>query len=202
MQQSPIYTTHQPSSPISISPQTRQSSSSNPTRKTTLTRPAQPSAISEKQQITSLENRARTLREALNLIHNTAQEDQLDLITHQWLSAGREIVERLFDLLPRPDPTANQTSSLVPITRANPWKSYGYDRYETFNDEQRKWLDHADRDNDGSPLDENGDVIMGMDGEVGMGALDKMLNDEIGLARKREEKSGKTGEYIPQAPEW
>jgi len=61
------------------------------------------SGRSEKSQVEKLESRARTLRDAVKLLKNREEDDEVEAVTKQWLAAGREIVGRLFKLMPKPE---------------------------------------------------------------------------------------------------
>jgi hypothetical protein len=58
-----------------------------------------PSRTSE---IAALEGRRQTLIQALKIVRNEEDEDQLRELHQQWLTAGREMSEKLFSTVPEP----------------------------------------------------------------------------------------------------
>ena len=114
----------------------------------------------------------RSLREALSILQNPEREKEVEDLAQQWLEAGREVVERLFSLIPRPEPQEEKGSSYG-FSGSSSYNSYNsfnsFNNYSTY-DSGASGFSNADaaqyieRDEDGDPIvpdlvDENGDDL-------------------------------------------
>ena len=117
----------------------------------------------DKSRVVSLESRARQLREAISYLSRYEEDERLADLTEQWLTAGREIAERLFGLLPQPEDFQGgqeQAISLQAGGMSSTW--HGSDsRGSRITAEDREILDSMDRDDEGNILDSDGNRIGG-----------------------------------------
>jgi hypothetical protein len=124
--------------------------------------------ISDRQTITSLETRARHLREALSHIQTPEKGYELEQLTAQWLAAGREITERLFALIPQPD-RLEMTTDLVAFTNTGHGEAqagWGMDHSgggvaDVFlTRAEEEYLASAQRNDNGDAVDAEGNLLL------------------------------------------
>lgn len=128
-------------------------------------------------------------------------EDQNEIkrvmeLTKQWRLAGREMVERLFDLIPKPNdngndsartsiyPSSSTTQSLYGVY-SSPWQD------GILTEEQRDFLSKADTNADGDPVDSEGNPLL--PDVASADDVSRILREEARLA----DMSG-PGEYMPK----
>jgi hypothetical protein len=137
-------------------------------------------------QIANLEKEARTLRQAVKYKTEQEEDERLqDLIT-QWRTAGRDVVEQIFDRVPKP--TDNEDNS-VNNSNSNPWMSGGGGDGMELTIEQERWLKECRKNEDGEPIDDEGNTLLPKPHE----------NDLVNLIA--EESKGRRGEkqgYYPR----
>lgn len=86
---------------------------------------------------------------------NESEEDErLEHLIIQWRTAGRDVVEQIFDRIPKP--TENDE---VKEART-PWMTSGRDDTMELTDEQECWLKNCDKNEDGEPIDEEGNPLI------------------------------------------
>ena len=108
----------------------------------------------------ALENRVRQLREALGYLHDPDQDDQLQTLIEQWRTAGRDVVERLFSLAPKPDDADDPPGrGGGPSSTSHPWSGEGMMTH-TLTEEQREYLAKAPTNADGDPVDHEGNPLL------------------------------------------
>jgi hypothetical protein len=103
--------------------------------------------------IAILEKEARTLRQAVKYQNELEEDERLQHLINQWRTAGRDVVEQIFDRIPKP--TENDEVK----QGRNPWMSGGDDMME-LTDEQEKWLENCDKNEDGEPIDHDGNPLI------------------------------------------
>ena len=139
-----------------------------------------------------LESKARKLREALTYIEHPEKESELrDLVT-LWRAGGREVVERLFVLIPKPDEAKSDTyydshSSPTPL----PW-STDTARGHVLTLEQRDYLARAPTNDEGDPVDYEGNLLL--PDVTSQKELMRLVENEAAMGERRH---GKQGGYIP-----
>jgi hypothetical protein len=100
-----------------------------------------------------LEKEARTLRQAVKYQNELEEDERLQHLINQWRTAGRDVVEQIFDRIPKP--TENDEVKQA----RNPWMS-GRDDMMELTDEQEKWLENCDKNEDGEPIDDEGNPLI------------------------------------------
>jgi hypothetical protein len=100
-----------------------------------------------------LEKEARTLRQAVKYQNELEDNERLQHLINQWRTAGRDVVEQIFDRIPKP--TENDEFKQA----RNPWMS-GRDHMMELTDEQEKWLENCDKNEDGEPIDDEGNPLI------------------------------------------
>ncbi|ORY24766.1 hypothetical protein BCR39DRAFT_314427 [Naematelia encephala] len=154
-----------------------------------------------RQQLTTLEARARKLRDALRSINDPEEDERLVSLTSQWRAAGREVVERLFALVPKPDTesTVIYKETIPSMTMfgdgvySSPWKEI------VFTPEQTECLRTAKRNAEGDPVDDDGELLLG-DKSDSEEELRDELRKEVERGRNKD-----TGEYrssLQQSGSW
>ncbi|ORX39104.1 hypothetical protein BD324DRAFT_618528 [Kockovaella imperatae] len=150
--------------------------------------PSSPSKLGslrlEKNRLLQLETRARQLREALSHKMNGEGEEKIEELTERWLAAGRDIAERLFDRAVRPDTDTPVAAPSRPPrgTSQGRWSS-GQDDDAVFSSEEKDWLDNVARDEDGDPVDEEGNKLVD---DIRQDDLIKALNHASGRDEARQ----------------
>lgn len=134
--------------------------------------------------IYKLEQEARTLRQAVRYHTDITEDERLVDLIEQWRAAGREVVEQMFDRVPRPDPSS---SGLAIASSSTSWffNSSNNDHLQ-LTDEQEKFLKHCPKNADGEPVDNEGNLLLPQPGD-----LTKTMED---ACRTR---PGESEDYIP-----
>ncbi|WVQ81238.1 hypothetical protein IAT38_003360 [Cryptococcus sp. DSM 104549] len=164
---SPSTTTSTPSTrfpfPLNLNPSTSSPSSSTST-------PCVPTAQAAQATITSLQNEVLVLRKALKYDTEDSR-GRLEVLIKQWRAAGREMVERLFGIIPQPldSPFGPAASSSTIDAYAFTNTAPGYSHSPFWDDpptssslthnptpEVRDLLARAPRNEDGEPVDDEG----------------------------------------------
>jgi hypothetical protein len=101
-----------------------------------------------------LELRARHLREALNHYQHPGKAYELNELTKQWLAAGREITERLFALIPKPN-SEEERNAAMPVR-----SYYGDDQGRDYDKVDMSFLDGVARNEDGEAVDDEGNILL------------------------------------------
>ena len=101
-----------------------------------------------------LEKEARTLRQAVKYQNESEEDERLQDLIIQWRTAGRDVVEQIFDRIPKP-----AGNDEVKQAR-NPWMTSGRDDIMELTDEQENWLKNCDKNEDGEPIDEDGNPLI------------------------------------------
>ena len=122
----------------------------------------------DKTKLANLEARLHQLRDAVNYQSNPEAEDETSTLTERWLIAGRDIAERLFDRYPKPD------NVMAAQTRPPDWGMARTGRWmgpgggDNLTSEQKDFLDTVRRDEDGDPVDDEGNKLVddGNDGGI------------------------------------
>jgi len=81
----------------------------------------------EKTKIFQLENKIRHLQAAFRLIENEDKEQETEAETEMWLMAGRDVAEKVFNQLPKPDQLPGSDSSLASMGYSGGFGSWGWD---------------------------------------------------------------------------
>jgi hypothetical protein len=100
-----------------------------------------------------LEKEARTLRQAVKYQNELEEDERLQHLINQWRTAGRDVVEQIFDRIPKPSENDEVKQA------RNPWMS-GRDDMMELTDEQEKWLENCDKNEDGEPIDDEGNPLI------------------------------------------
>ena len=119
----------------------------------------QSSGRTVRQQIMVLETQARKLREALNYLENPKEEESLQALTHVWLVGGREVVERLFAIIPEPDKPGATENQVHPTYFNSSWNGY-ITSDSILTEEERKFLANAPTDDNRDPVDYDGNPLL------------------------------------------
>lgn len=142
----------------------------------------------DKTRIDKLEKRERVLREALKYVNDPDEEEHISESTEKWLSVGRVIVGRLFELAPRPEADASNMTSRHQTQGGFGWgfdPSFGYGdsrssyynnsamEYTPLSEAQKEFLKTVDRNEDGDPIDAEGNLLMG---DMGSGDYTGVFN--------------------------
>ncbi|WVQ75528.1 hypothetical protein IAR50_005155 [Cryptococcus sp. DSM 104548] len=127
--------------------------------------------------LTALQNEAHMLKKAIRYDSEDSAGRLKELVT-TWKAAGREMVERLYDLVPRPDPG---TMSDNPYISKPASSSYWQESSEStvFTSEQEDLLAKAPRNKDGYLVDEDGNLLIPDVVDQDVGALMKELNSSV-----------------------
>ena len=121
-----------------------------------------------------LEKQERTLKQAIRYqTHPDEDEDRLTELVAIWKSAGRQVAEDLFSVTPKPDATADAERR----QGQGGWDSEAYGNMGAMGggaeltDEQLEYLAMAPVNDEGDPLDEEGNPIFGHVEEVNMAEI-------------------------------
>ncbi|KAK4683864.1 hypothetical protein P7C73_g6352, partial [Tremellales sp. Uapishka_1] len=110
-----------------------------------------PRARSDQYEINRLEKENRIFKQAYKYKTEPEDEQRVVELIGIWKEAGREITEKLFDLLPKPEEGE----------RDRPYQSFGYDfggrrEDDALTNAQREFLRNAPRNEDGDAVNEDG----------------------------------------------
>jgi len=145
---------------------------------------------SDRPQIANLESKVRKLNQALTYIENPEKVAELQDLVDVWRAGGREIVERLFHIVPRPEEFSSALRHGQTSSTSFQW-SDDVKRPSMMTQEQRDYLAHAPTDDDGDPIDSEGNSLL----------PDMMSQDELMRAIESEANLGErrlgTGAYLP-----
>jgi hypothetical protein len=110
-------------------------------------------------QICILEKEARILRQAVKYHSNPDEDDTLRELISTWRTAGRDVVEQIFDKIPEPLP--GQEDAGQASTSNSSWGASGGrdDKYD-ITPEQERWLATCRKNEDGEPVDEEGNTLI------------------------------------------
>jgi hypothetical protein len=127
-----------------------------------------------------LEKQERTLRQALRYLGNPEEDDRLEELVVMWKGAGRQVAELLFDVTPKPDPSAEAVSR-----GRGGWSGYGDSMggmggEGDLTDDQLEYLANAPTNDKGETLDMEGNPIYAEVEELDLG---QMLKNKKGSAR-------------------
>lgn len=100
-----------------------------------------------------LEKEARTLRQAVKYQNESEEDERLQHLITQWRTAGRDVVEQLFDRIPKPTEGDEVKSS------RNTWMERSSDGME-LTEEQERFLRDCDKNEDGEPIDDEGNTLL------------------------------------------
>lgn len=128
------------------------------------------------------------LREALKYINNPDQEEEVAESAEKWITVGREVVARLFKLAPKPDDLDQQVQPSLNPFGGN--SSFGYDMAQSFpsmqyvplSEEQKEFLRTVERNEEGDPVDAEGNLLMGDVDAGGYGAMPSRENTGYGTS--------------------
>jgi len=142
-----------------------------------------------------LEAKARSLRQAVSYITNPDEDERTQNLIDQWRMAGREVVEKLFDRIPKP--TDEQLSNQASINNNNnnnnqtnsqyssiyntgsiqtafqgdsQFKEYSYSELP---DDLRLFIEKAPKNEDGEVIDSEGNLLF----DIGEESLKDILAD-------------------------
>ncbi|WWC91224.1 uncharacterized protein L201_006166 [Kwoniella dendrophila CBS 6074] len=125
---------------------------------------------SNQAEITKLEKEVLTMKQAIKY-YDSPEDEKLKELVNIWRNAGRDIVEKLFMIIPKPMEYDHPSSSSVSpystnstsryntngySTSTNYWKSSLYDDEFNSNDEQKNYLNNAHRNDKGELVDDDG----------------------------------------------
>jgi hypothetical protein len=129
-----------------------------------------------------LEKEARTLRQAVKYQNESEEDERLQDLIKQWRTAGRDVVEQIFDRVPKPI----EGDEVIRSDR-NPWMSSSRDDGMEFTEEQERWLKDCPKNEDGEPIDDEGNTLIPKPQDLGA------LLDEVCKPRR-----GEKGGYQPR----
>ncbi|WRT69044.1 uncharacterized protein IL334_006027 [Kwoniella shivajii] len=119
-------------------------------------------------QVNSLQNEVLMLKKAIK--YTTESDDErLNELIILWRGAGRDIVEKLFAIVPKPNLENNNSNGYNITDQSTPsyWNStHGNDNGNDNNDgtdlteEQVAFLKNAERNQDGEPIDDEGNLLI------------------------------------------
>ena len=150
--------------------------------------------------INKLEKEARTLRQAVRYHTNPDEDERLSEMITQWRNAGREVVEQIFDRIPKPDPSSTGTQAQAQGHGHGHGHGHGSSDWFTgtgdtarefemqMTEEQENFLKYCPRNGDGEPVDSDGNSLIP---NIGDFDLDKLIEEE-GKGRR-----GESEDYIP-----
>ena len=125
-----------------------------------------------------LETEARTLRQAVKYQNESEEDERLQHLIDQWRTAGRDVVEQIFDRVPKPTENDEVKSS------RNTWMDSSRADSPELTVEQENWLKDCDKNEDGEPIDDEGNTLLPQPGDL------RLL-----LAEEGEGSRGKRGGY-------
>jgi hypothetical protein len=111
------------------------------------------------------------LKEALKYINNAEEEERIVESTEMWQAAGREVAGRLFEVAPKPgdfggrDPFAQPPSSFG-FDFQQSYPSFASTPYSPMTDTQKNFLRQVARNDEGDPVDGEGNLLMGRVGSI------------------------------------
>lgn len=105
-----------------------------------------------------MEKEARSLRQAVRYHTDISEDERLLELIRQWRSAGRDVVEQIYDRVPKPDPSA-ETDRPGGSWFFGPGGGGGGRQEFDLTDEQERWLAHCPKNDDGEPVDEEGNTL-------------------------------------------
>lgn len=121
---------------------------------------AQPNASSSttsvSARITTLEKEARTLRQAVKYQTEQEEDERLQHLIIQWRTAGRDVVEQIFDRVPKPTEGEDEPN----ISNSNPWMHGSSGGAVELTIEQERWLKDCRKNEDGEPIDDEGNTLL------------------------------------------
>lgn len=134
---------------------------------------------------------------------NAGKDDEIRDITDTWLSAGREVVERIYKVMPEPEPAVlaaqiassgihSQGPSALHGSALRTGGRFWEEEAGELSTEQKEWLAAVERDDEGRPIDHRGELLIheDEDDDSGDDVLQEILKKEMRLAVQREKRSG------------
>ncbi|ODN95846.1 hypothetical protein L198_04464 [Cryptococcus wingfieldii CBS 7118] len=122
--------------------------------------------------LTALQNEVLMLKKAIRYDAQDSAGRLQELIV-MWRSAGREMVEKLYDLIPRPDPGTSDNPYISNPTPSGYWQESSASN--GLSSEQEEILAKAPRNKDGDPVDADGNLLIPDVADQDMGALMKEI---------------------------
>jgi hypothetical protein len=108
-------------------------------------------------QIAILEKEAQKLRQALKYQIQSEDDDRLQDLIIQWRTAGRDVVEQIYDRVPKPTESEEEADIKG---RSNPWMMGNGDTGPQLTEEQERWLRDCPKNEDGEPVDDEGNTVI------------------------------------------
>ncbi|WVQ93227.1 hypothetical protein IAU59_000292 [Kwoniella sp. CBS 9459] len=120
--------------------------------------------------IVALQQEIMETKKALKILADN-DEEQIQELVHTWRNAGREIVERLFRDVPKPDHpltvastsgarhTGRYSTGVAQSNSSSYWSSSD-DNTPILTPEQAEYLRNAPRNADGEPVDDDGNLLI------------------------------------------
>ncbi|ODN74448.1 hypothetical protein L202_06841 [Cryptococcus amylolentus CBS 6039] len=122
--------------------------------------------------LTALQNEVLMLKKAIRYDAEDSAGRLQELIV-MWRSAGREMVEKLYDLIPRPDPGTSDNPYISNPTPSGYWQDSSASN--GLSSEQEEILAKAPRNKDGDPVDADGNLLIPDVADQDIGALMKEI---------------------------
>lgn len=150
------------------------------------TKPNHSRPKSIRDQLREAREHAQTLRNALHLVNHPEEDEAIRLSIKRWTEAGREIADRLHEMIPKPD-----VASMCPTPRSGAWGFATDSSFVPLTQEQEEYLRTVRRNEDGDPIDPDGHLILGE--WSGESEIDNIIERE---QRAAEGRRGEL-EYVP-----
>lgn len=130
---------------------------------------------SDRQQLQALQSQVQTLRDAVKWLQTPDEAARLRDLIDQWLSAGREVAERLFAITRKPEEGDANGKQGWSVARPSSFASFppSGSMFPGLSEEQREWLEKAPRNADGEPCDVEGNPLFPDEEELKLGDIMK-----------------------------
>ncbi|WWD21158.1 hypothetical protein CI109_105641 [Kwoniella shandongensis] len=155
-------------------------------------------------QVASLQNEILMLKKAIKYDEED-DETHLHFLVHQWRNAGRDIVERLFELVPRPEHQFDQQETKYSSQKqashgTNSWTDQGrVPPTPTLTRDQLDYIRNAPTNEDGEPVDEEGDPLIpdmeGTDEEMKKVMIGLLEKDRYGQEKYKSHWSSQSSNF-------